>query len=93
MEVMRAAADREAQGERVLHLEVGQPSSPAPMRARLAAIQAIENDVLGYTSAVGIRELRERISEHYLAWYKTDIDPDRVILTMGASGALSLIHI
>ena len=73
MEVMRAAADREAQGERVLHLEVGQPSSPAPMRARLAAIQAIENDVLGYTSAVGIRELRERISEHYLAWYKTDI--------------------
>jgi|TARA_B110000438_G_scaffold38511_1_gene38279 aspartate/methionine/tyrosine aminotransferase len=90
MEVMRAAADREARGEPVLHLEVGQPSSRAPMQARIAAIRAIENDVLGYTSAVGIRELRERISEHYLAWYKTDIDPDRVVLTMGASGAFTL---
>ena len=47
MEVMRAADEREAAGGDVLHLEVGQPATPAPKPARDAAIAAIETEVLG----------------------------------------------
>ncbi len=90
MEVMRAADEREAAGGDVLHLEVGQPSTPAPQGARAAAIRAIKNDVLGYTSAVGIAPLRERLSTHYSEWYGIDVPPDRIVITMGASGAFTL---
>ena len=53
MEVMRSAAERESTGKEVLHLEVGQPSTPAPLGARQNAIKAIEKEILGYTSAMG----------------------------------------
>ena len=90
MEVMRSAAERESTGKEVLHLEVGQPSTPAPLGARQNAIKAIEEEILGYTSAMGMEPLRERLSLHYLEWYKTEIPPSRIGITMGASGAFTL---
>ncbi len=90
MEVMRAAAERENTGKEVLHLEVGQPSTPAPAGARKSAIDAIENEILGYTSALGMDPLRERLHRHYLEWYDTDIPSSRIAITMGASGAFTL---
>jgi len=90
MEVMRSAAERESTGKEVLHLEVGQPSTPAPLGARQSAIKAIEEEILGYTSAMGMEPLRERLSLHYLEWYKTEIPPSRIAITMGASGAFTL---
>ena len=90
MEMMRAAADREAAGVDVVHMEVGQPSTPAPAGARAAAKAAIDNDVLGYTSAVGIEPLRTRLVQHYADWYGHDTDADRIIVTQGASGAFTL---
>ena len=54
MEVMRAAAEREAAGGDVLHLEVGQPSSGAPAAVIAAAKRALDGDRLGYTDALGI---------------------------------------
>ena len=90
MEMMRAAADREAAGGDVVHMEVGQPSTPAPAGARAAAKAAIDNDVLGYTSAVGIEPLRTRLVQHYADWYGHDTEADRIIVTQGASGAFTL---
>ena len=90
MEVMRATAEREAAGADVLHLEVGQPSTSAPTGAREAAHRVIDDDVLGYTTALGIEPLRHRISRHYDDWYGATVDPDRVAVTMGASGACVL---
>ncbi|WP_323671966.1 pyridoxal phosphate-dependent aminotransferase [Candidatus Poriferisodalis multihospitum] len=90
MEMMRAAADREAAGGDVVHMEVGQPSTPAPAGARAAAKAAIDNDVLGYTSAVGIEPLRTRLVHHYADWYGHDTEADRIIVTQGASGAFTL---
>ncbi|MCP5029373.1 MAG: aminotransferase class I/II-fold pyridoxal phosphate-dependent enzyme [Actinomycetia bacterium] len=87
MEVMRAAEQREASGAEVLHLEVGQPSTPAPKGVIAAAHRALDEDVLGYTTAGGIQPLRQRISDHYASWYGVDVDPDRVVVTIGASGA------
>ena len=54
MDVMRAANERAAAGEDVMHLEVGQPSTPAPRRVLEAAKRALDSQVLGYTDALGI---------------------------------------
>ncbi len=90
MEVMRSAAERENAGQDVLHLEVGQPSTPAPAGARARAISAIESEILGYTSALGLDPLRERISTHYQDWYGAYAPPSRIAVTAGASGAFTL---
>ncbi len=87
---MRAAAEREASGRPVLHLEVGQPSTPAPRKVIEAAHRALDADTLGYTVALGIEPLRERIAQHYDDWYGLAIDPARVVVTQGASGAFAI---
>ncbi|MCP3975570.1 MAG: aminotransferase class I/II-fold pyridoxal phosphate-dependent enzyme, partial [bacterium] len=74
----------------VLHLEVGQPSTPAPALVREAAARALESNRLGYTDAIGIPELRERISAYYRQRYAVAVPSDRVVVTMGASGSFVL---
>jgi aspartate/methionine/tyrosine aminotransferase len=93
MEVMRAAAERERQGQEVLHLEVGQPSTPAPSKVLEAARVALTQDVLGYTNALGVSLLRERIAGHHADWYGDDIDAEQVAVTLGASGACNLVFL
>lgn len=90
MEVMRAAEDRERSGARVLHLEVGQPSTGAPKQAIEAAHHSLDHHRLGYTGAAGLPELRQRIAEWYRYRHGVDIDPRRVVVTTGASGSCVL---
>jgi len=90
MDVMRTANERAAAGHDVLHLEVGQPDTPAPQGVLDAAGYAIANDRLGYTDALGIAPLRQRIADHYGAWYGVDVDGRRVVATTGSSGAFIL---
>jgi len=87
MEVVQAAEERELGGDEVLHLEVGQPSTPAPAEVVAAAHRALDDHVLGYTTASGTPALRARIAAHYRDWYDVAVDPDAVMLTVGASGA------
>jgi aspartate/methionine/tyrosine aminotransferase len=90
MDVMRAAAAREAQGTHVIHMEVGQPGTPAP-RSALAAVQRVlEVEPLGYTMALGLPALRERIAKHYLDHYRLAVASDRIIVTTGSSAAFVL---
>jgi len=93
MEVMEAAAQREKAGHRVLHLEVGQPSTPAPKVALDAVRSALSSDVLGYTGAAGLPALRSRISVWYQSQYGLEVDPARVVVTTGASGAFVLVFV
>jgi aspartate/methionine/tyrosine aminotransferase len=90
MAMNRLAEERTARGLPVYHLEVGQPSTPAPSLVREAAAAAISSQTLGYTNAPGIAPLRQRIAEHYTAWYGVSIDPERILVTAGASGAFTL---
>lgn len=90
MDVMRAAAEREAQGVGIIHMEVGQPGTPAPLAARQAAMRALDQDKLGYTLALGLPELRERIARHYQHWYGLSVPPERVVVTTGSSAAFVL---
>lgn len=90
MDVMRAANQREADGDAVVHLEVGQPSTGAPAAVVAAAKQALDDDRLGYTDAFGLPELRQRIARHYPDVYGVVVDADRVVTTTGSSGGFIL---
>jgi aspartate/methionine/tyrosine aminotransferase len=90
MEVLRDANERAARGENILHLEVGQPSTSAPRGVIEAAKRALDRDQLGYTEALGIAPLRQRIARHYRDMHGVSVDPARVVVTTGSSGAFLL---
>ncbi len=90
MDVMEAARAAEAAGRHIIHMEVGQPGTPAPAAARQALVRALEADPLGYTVGLGLPDLRARIARLYDEWYGVSLDPARVIVTPGSSGAFLL---
>jgi aspartate/methionine/tyrosine aminotransferase len=90
MDVMRAAAEQERAGRSIIHMEVGQPGTPAPGAAKRAALAAIQSDTLGYTLALGNEALRRRIAELYRDWYGVSVAPERVVITTGSSAAFVL---
>jgi len=90
MDVMAAAAQREAQGAHIIHMEVGQPAAPAPATAIKAAQAALTRGRIGYTETLGIPSLRARIARHYQDAYNLALDPARVVVTTGSSGGFIL---
>jgi aspartate/methionine/tyrosine aminotransferase len=90
MDVMAAAAQREAQGANIIHMEVGQPAAPAPATAIQAAQAALARGRIGYTETLGIASLRARIARHYRDAYDLLLDPARVVVTTGSSGGFIL---
>lgn len=90
MDVMSAAAAREARGEGVVHMEVGQPSAPAPRAVIAAAQAALANGALPYTQALGLPALRERIARHYTETYGVAVSPSRIVVTTGSSAGFVL---
>ena len=90
MDVMAAAAQREAEGANVIHMEVGQPAAPAPATAIRAAQAALAHGRIGYTETLGIASLRARIARHYRDAYDLLLDPARVVVTTGSSGGFIL---
>jgi len=90
MDVMEAARKAEQSGKNIIHMEVGQPGTPAPKLANESVKKQIQTNNLGYTVALGLPELRSRISKLYGEWYNLDLNPERVIITTGSSGAFIL---
>jgi aspartate/methionine/tyrosine aminotransferase len=90
MDVMAAAAQREAQGAKIIHMEVGQPAARAPATAIKAAQAALVQGRIGYTETLGIPSLRARIARHYADTYDLVLDPARIIVTTGSSGGFIL---
>lgn len=86
-EVMRITdeiARRRAEGRDVVSLCAGEPSArPAPGTLKPA----------GYTGPLGTTPLRQAIAGHYLDWYGVEIDPKRIAVTTGSSGAFQLVFL
>ena len=81
MDVMRAAAEKERAGTNVIHMEVGQPGTPAPAAALERVRCALGRDTLGYSLALGMPELRARIARAYRDWYGVEVPAGRVLVT------------
>ena len=89
MDVMEAARKAEAAGRHIIHMEVGQPGTGAPEGARAALADQLA-EPFGYTVGLGLPALRARIAQHYMEVYGLELDPARVVITSGASGAFLL---
>lgn len=87
MEISRLAHTLEAEGRSVIHMELGQPSTGAPAKAIEVAHHVLATDGMGYWESP---RLKEGLSRHYRQAYGLEIDPDRFVLTCGASPALVL---
>ena len=90
MDVMRQANARQAAGGDIIHMEVGQPGTPAPRLVREVVEREIGRGPLGYTDALGLPDLRQRIARHYREAHNLDISPARVVVTTGSSAGFVL---
>jgi aspartate/methionine/tyrosine aminotransferase len=90
MDVWLAAAERQRSHGDLVNLSAGQPGAQAPLPIRAAAAEALANDTLGYTVALGIPELREAIAESYADRHGIAVDPDDVVVTTGSTGGFLL---
>jgi aspartate/methionine/tyrosine aminotransferase len=90
MDVMAAAARLEAQGRRIVHMEVGQPAAGAPASSIAAVRAALAAGPHGYTEALGMPSLRRRIAQAYSQWHDIALDAERVVVTTGSSAGFML---
>jgi len=90
MDVMAEANRLETGGESIIHMEVGQPATPAPRAARIRAAKALSEERLGYTEALGLPALRERIAHYIKERYGVSVGAERVIVTSGSSAGFVL---
>jgi aspartate/methionine/tyrosine aminotransferase len=90
MDVWQAAGERLRTHGDLVNLSAGQPSTAAPVAVREAATRAIAHEVLGYTVALGIPELRTAIAGHYARTHGLDVPAEQVVVTTGSSGGFLL---
>jgi aspartate aminotransferase len=81
----------EAAGPGSINMGLGQPDFDTPDHIKEGAIRAIREGKTGYTSNMGIPELREALSRKFRAENGLDYQPDQIIVTAGASEALHII--
>ncbi|MEW6553508.1 MAG: pyridoxal phosphate-dependent aminotransferase [Actinomycetota bacterium] len=91
MEVLEKAIQMGREGHDVIHMEVGEPDFDTPRCVKEAACRAMLEGETHYTHSLGLHELREAISRHYLEKYNVEVDPDRIIVTSGSSPAMLLL--
>ena len=91
MDIIARAAELELAGHDIVHMEVGEPDFPTPQAITDAGQKAIVDGNTKYTMAQGLPQLRTLISQQYLEWYGVTVDPNRIFVTAGGSGALLLV--
>jgi aspartate/methionine/tyrosine aminotransferase len=90
MDILARAQALEAAGRDIIHLEIGEPDFATPAPIVEAGIAALRAGHTHYTGALGLPALREAIAGFYATRWQTEVDPARVVVTPGASGALLL---
>src|SRR3990172_1911284 len=78
--MMSLAADMERQGEKLIHLEIGEPDFNTPREIVDAAYKAILDGCTRYGTAMGDLDLREAITRNFKAEYGIDVDPKTVVM-------------
>jgi len=90
MDLLARARALEASGKPVLHMSIGEPDFTAPAPVVEALERAARAGHTQYTEALGTDALRRAIARHYGEQYGLDVSPSRIVITAGASGALTL---
>ena len=90
MELFKQAQALQAAGKDIISLGIGEPDFTAPPQVVEALERAARSGLSGYSPTAGLPALREAIAGFYLDQFGARVDPRRVIVTAGASGALTL---
>jgi len=90
MDMLRAANERAAAGDAVIHLDAGQPSTMAPKAVREAAQRALATDRLGYSDSGGLPGLKHAIARHCKKGYGVDVGGEEIVITTGSSAGFLL---
>lgn len=90
MDLLARAQALEAAGHDIIHLEVGEPDFATPPPIVEAGMAALRAGHTHYTGALGLPELREAIAGFYATRWRATVEPARIVVTPGASGALLL---
>lgn len=90
VEMLKEAMALQAAGRDIISLGIGEPDFTAPPQVLEAMERAAHAGRSGYSPPKGQPALRAAIADYYLKEFGAQVDPDRVIVTNGASGALLL---
>jgi aspartate/methionine/tyrosine aminotransferase len=88
MDVLSRAHAIEAQGRRVVHMEIGEPDFTAPQPVVEAGVRALREGKTAYTATLGLPALREAVAQHYQRKFNSKVAAERIAITAGASGGL-----
>lgn len=91
MALLARARALEAQGRSIVHMEIGEPDFETARPIIEAGHAALDAGRTRYTPATGLPELRHAIAGYYARHHDVVVDPERIVVTPGASGALQLV--
>lgn len=90
MDILAQAKKLSQQGRQIFHLEIGEPDFPTAECIVDAGVEALKQFKTHYTPALGLPELRHAVAEYYDRKFSVNINPQRIVITPGASGAIQL---
>ena len=90
VELFKQANALSAQGHDVISLGIGEPDFTAPSQVVETLNRASKAGLSAYTPPLGLSALREAIAGWYASHFNAPVDPARIAITAGASGALML---
>ena len=90
MDIMSRAKMLESKGRHIVHMEVGEPDFSTPQPIVDAGVEFLTKGDVHYTEAKGLLALREKVAEYYSQQYGVKVSPERIFITPGASGALTV---
>ncbi|MFN7751958.1 MAG: pyridoxal phosphate-dependent aminotransferase [Pseudomonadota bacterium] len=90
LRLLARAKALEAEGRSIIHMEIGEPDFPTPAPVVQAALEATRGGDVHYLPALGLPELRRAIAQWYRSAWSVEVDPARIVVTPGSSGALLL---
>ena len=88
MDIVREAAKY----PNAIHFEIGQPDLPPSDKVKAALQNAVQHNQFSYTESLGLLALREKIAAYYDRTYQVKINPNRILLTPGTSGAFLVAY-
>jgi len=91
MQLLERAKQLEAQGKKIIHMEIGEPDFHTPEAVRMEAKKCLDRDQF-YTPSTGAPALQQALSTWYQSEYALNIAPERILITPGTSGAFSLLY-
>ncbi len=92
MQLLERAKTLEAEGRKIIHMEIGEPDFPTPAPVIKAAHQHLDDGDNFYTPSTGTPQLQQALSEWYKKEYDVDVAAQRILITPGTSGAFSLLY-